>query len=133
MNSAFKMTPDPSNIWSFHETYTPTRSGTHSVPVVVDFDGDGKMDTNYKNVRVLITDIQVWRFRGPLREVVLMDDKGQRWALPNLHDTNISDFLVDHLRTPLALPVDSGLRIQFVADQNFEPVDINLIGRLITL
>lgn len=143
--SAFKMTPDPSNIWSFHEDITPT--GTkQSFPVIVDFDNNGKMDTEYKDVRVMITDISIDRagnrFLGNaplLSDLFLVDDKGKRWS-PTLTGSFADHVGVVHyrdaLRTPLVLPVDSGLRVEFYAKRLGgvqDDVHIQLIGRLVTL
>ena len=41
--TALKMAPDPSNIWSWHETITIPSSRSITVPVLVDFDKNGKM------------------------------------------------------------------------------------------
>ena len=58
VGTAFKMTPDPSNIWSWHHTVTVKPNTTVTVPVVIDFDKNGKMDTEYSFTRVLVTDLQ---------------------------------------------------------------------------
>jgi hypothetical protein len=146
LGTAFKMTPDPSNIWSFHETYKITQTGSHSVKVLVDFDNNGKMDTEYKDVRVMITDISIDRagnrFLGNaplLYDLFLVDDKGKRWS-PTLIGSFADHVGVVHycdaLRTPLVLPVDSGLRVEFYAKRLGgvqDDVHIQLIGRLVTL
>jgi len=152
MGSAVKVTPDPSNIWSFHETYTITSSGTHSIPVVVDFDKNGKMDTELDQVRVLITDISIKRGTGALhvssdlRDLVLKSDDGPIW-IPSFAGYHLRDgqtrpvfhyallHYADRLNTPLAVPVGSGLSVQFEAslDSGGNQVHIHIIGRLVTL
>jgi len=144
--SAYKMTPDPSNIWSFHETYTITKGGKHSIPVLVDFDKNGKMDTEHKDVRVLITDISIRRGlrvdaeTNGLQHLSIADDKGDRWspAFAGYSAQNVVfPLYVDHLVTPIALPVDSGLKVEFTASPSGSSgqnvVHIHIIGRLVTL
>ena len=56
-----KVTPDPANIWSWHSNISlppTTKLTTLFEQVLVDFDNNGKMDTEYPELRVLITDIQ---------------------------------------------------------------------------
>jgi hypothetical protein len=148
MGSAVKVTPDPSNIWSFHETYTITASGKHSIPVVVDFDKNGRMDTELDQVRVLITDVSIKRgtiasnYSGDLKDLALKSDDGPIW-IPSFagwhrrQDSNLFHY-ADHLSTPLALPVGSKLSVQFEAvllsgAQYHNEVHIHIIGRLVTL
>jgi hypothetical protein len=150
LGTAFKMTPDPSNIWSFHETYKITKSGKHSVPVLVDFDNNGKMDTEHKDVRVMITDMVIRRGSGTisqsrylLNNLTIVDGSGPRW-LPAFRSgigekSTFGSFIVhewgEHLVTPLVLPVDSSLAIEFDASVSnlVDDVHIHLIGRLVTL
>ena len=104
------------------------------------------MDTNHKAVRVLITDISVRRGTTILsRNFVLnglsiVDSKGHRWA-PGftgwVDSVNVAIKYGDHLSTPLALPVDSSLTVEFETRVHGNPgtndVFIHLIGRLVTL
>ena len=59
VGSSFKMSPDIANIWSWHETISTFQFSTSLTPVLVDFDGNGVMDTEYPFARVVITDMQV--------------------------------------------------------------------------
>lgn len=140
LGTAIKMAPDPSNIWSFHETVTVPAGRTVQVPVVIDFDNNGKMDTELKGARLVVTDMQALgatqrsNAYAPPR-VRLVDDQGVRWAFgPSLRQfaQRRSDV---SLSTPLALAIDSSLRVEII---NPDPggqlsVTINLIGRLVTM
>ena len=138
IGSAFKMTPDHSNIWSFHETVTiPANSSKkYTVSVKVDFDNNGKMDTEYKELRVSITDMLFLDAGASLQAgtVLIRDDSGPRWVLSRPSSSDLR--YVDHLTTPLVLPVDSGLVVEFTASNSSnssKSVQIHLIGRLVTL
>ena len=138
VGTAFKMTPDPSNIWSWHHTVTVKALSTVTVPVVIDFDTNGKMDTEYAFARVLITDMQVRSGWVPT-SVLLLDNKGVRWDLtPSLrYYWSRADPgpvpAVFHLSTPLSLPVGSSLSVQVKTQAKADTFTINLIGRLVTL
>ena len=128
---AFKMTPDPSNIWSCHEEITPTKpQKSQSFPIVVDFDNNGKMDTEYKGVRVMITDIQI--IGGANVEFDIADSAGKRWNLPSFSHNN-RVFYEKSFTTPLVLPVGSELKIEAVWPNNPSRFIVNIIGRLVTL
>ncbi|MHC4078562.1 MAG: hypothetical protein ACYST0_09015 [Planctomycetota bacterium] len=138
VGTAFKMTPDPSNIWSFHETVTLQKRSSTTVPVVVDFDADGKMDTQHAFARLLITDLQTAAERSYDEvRVVLRDNIGPRWRFgtalggsnpPVYRPSNV------HLTTPLSIPVGSDLKVD-ISNPGLNPVtvQINIIGRLVTL
>ena len=81
--AGLKVTPDPSNIWSWHETIP----GGKTVPVLVDFDKNGKMDSENPAFRVLITDMQTTLDGNYSRisSVRLLDDQGTRWDLSLEH------------------------------------------------
>ncbi len=131
--SAFKMAPDPSNIWSHHETITRSASGINTVKILVDFDNDGKMDSQHKDVRILVTDISI-RANADATQFELLDDTGTRWVIPfKNRASNGYSYFGDHLQTPLAVPVDSGLKLRFTARSGGERVDVHVIGRLVTL
>ena len=146
--AALKVTPDPANIWSFHEELTIAGNATTSVDVLVDFDGNGLMDTENPSLRVLITDMQVTMRAGsgtgrgdPIPIIHLQDGAGVRWNLtPIPHAGTQFDVLgvttATHLATPLALPVGSDLTLEI---SNTDPnsrsrvLAINLIGRVVNL
>jgi len=129
--SAFKMTPDPSNIWSFHEDITPT--GTkQSFPVIVDFDNNGKMDTEHKGARVMITDIQIYgTARGDTIDIA--DSSGKRWRCI------IDRYGVDYrsyeksFTTPIVIPFGSDLKLEYSANHSAARFTVHMIGRLVTL
>jgi hypothetical protein len=131
--SAFKMTPDPSNIWSHHETIARSAGGINTVTILVDFDNDGKMDSLHKGVRILVTDISI-RANADATQFELVDDTGTRWVIPYRNRASNSFFYFgDHLLTPLAVPVGSGLKLTYSCRQGGERVDVHVIGRLVTL
>ena len=139
--TAMKVAPDPSNAWSFHETVTiPKGTRPYSVPVVVDFDHNKRMDTEIKAARVVITDVQVSARHLPMNrleisEIELVDDTGVRWSFPELFGGSEATV---HFATPLVLPVDSALNLRFKG-YNANPnnsagkVHVNMIGRLVTM
>ena len=133
--TSLKMAPDPSNIWSFHETVTLLANKKLSVPVLVDFDNNKKMDTELSFARVLITDMQVTFLQpGGIQTANLQDDKGIRWNLrPVVADRTSRRNVSYHLTTPLALPISSGLKIVLKSINSPTTVTINLIGRLVSM
>jgi len=129
--SAFKMTPDPSNIWSFHEDIIPT--GTkQSFPVIVDFDNNGKMDTEHKGARVMITDIQIYgTARGDTIDIA--DSSGKRWRC--IIDRYGADnrFYEKSFTTPIVIPFGSDLKLEYSANNSAARFTVHMIGRLVTL
>jgi archaellin len=115
IGSAFKTVVDPANVWSWTGDIPP--GGTS---VLVDFDGDGQMDTNNPFVRVLITDML--NFSGG--EVDIVDSSGLRWRMgPGVGQHH-------NLTTPIVLPVGSTLTLT-----NTLPATLRstLIGRVVNL
>lgn len=133
LGAGLKVTPDPSNIWSFHETYTWSRLGTYSIPVLVDFDKNGKMDTELTGARVLITDILI-QLEGSsgLVKAVIKDSQGVRWAVRWLTPSIGNATGSEHLVTPIALPIGSDLRVELTTNTAGR-AHINLIGRLVSM
>jgi hypothetical protein len=132
---AFKFAPDPSNIWSFHESISVNASQSVDVPVLVDFDSNGRMDTEYAAARVLITDIQV---RSRLSSVILLDNQGERWDISPETVSSGGNYAFTnretHFTTPLALPIGSNLKVRVRNYNNAtEPTTIHIVGRLVTL
>ncbi|HMQ20961.1 MAG TPA: hypothetical protein PKE00_00625 [Planctomycetota bacterium] len=124
--SAIKVAPDPSNIWSFHQT-TQTTNGKVVIPVVVDFDANNKSDSELVGARILVSEVQlVTSFgRGIMRVV---DSGGPRWELhtaPNQQSVDRS------FATPIAIPVGSKFEVEVLSDAPV--VTVNLSGRLVTL
>ena len=57
--TALKVTTDPANVWSWHrEIMLGSGGGTLRERVLVDFDGNGRMDTEDPDLRVTVTDMQ---------------------------------------------------------------------------
>ncbi len=130
LGSAFKMTPDPSNIWSHHESVSPSNGLT--IPIVIDFDNNGKMDTEHKGVRVMITDIQVvGSASGDRHEIV--DSTGVRWKCILMRNGNSPMYYERSFETPIVLPVGSKLEWKYTPLNSGNPFTINLIGRLTTM
>lgn len=132
LGAGLKVAPDPSNVWSFHETVTLGSGLTH-VPVVVDFDKNGKMDTELKAARVMVTDVQIYATGGTAGAPLLTDSGGTRWVFPELGGSGGRPPQVTvHFATPLVLPIDSGLTVTFRGVGGVQ-VTINMIGRLVTM
>ncbi len=124
-NSAFKVTPDPGNIWSWHHTFThPGWGATTAGDVLVDINGDLVMDTVHAEVRVMITDLQVVGGSNQDVWVRVFDSVGKRLAVgtkgPMQHV---------NLTTPLVLPVGSSLRVEVTGAQG--DYDVHMIGRVV--
>ncbi len=135
--TAMKVAPDPSNAWSFHETVTiPKGTRPYSVPVVVDFDNNKRMDTEIKAARVVITDVQILCRDGNVSAIAieLVDDTGVLWSLPTVTDPGEASV---HFATPLVLPVDSALNLRFHTENpsttRIGTLYVNMIGRLVTM
>jgi len=148
---SLKVTPDPSSIWSWHETILVTPGETVRTSVDIDIDKNGVRDTLNSTQRVYVTDMQINVAEGPYLAddgtitAILRDTGGQRWNLTpssNYDGAGVGDrqFLptVYRLETPLILPVGSDLRVDItnvtgagdIGDRN---VEVNLIGRVVTL
>ncbi|MHC4078927.1 MAG: hypothetical protein ACYST0_10870 [Planctomycetota bacterium] len=137
VGTAFKMTPDPSNIWSFHQTVS-IKKGAVTLPVLVDFDADGKMDTRHAFARLLVTDMQALAGDTAMPfQVTLRDNVGKRWILRSVvggSNPRVFGPASAHLTTPLSIPVGSDLKVEIHNLGSVEvTVDVNIIGRLVTL
>lgn len=125
IGASFKVTPDPANIWSWNESLTGSGS-PHSSQVLVDMNGDGRMDTTDPHVRVLITDAQIW----PAGEAIIRDDSGNRWRLEAWLGSDGSTEV--HFSTPIVLPIGSQLWVDSFFN-NSPGFHIHLIGRVVNL
>ena len=130
--TALKVTPDGSNIWTWHHEQT----GSGTTEVVVDFDNNGRMDTENPCFRVLITDIQLsWAFfsRASLERLVLRIDQGP--VLWNLLDVTSPAGGIDHrtFSTPLPVPTAARLVLEAVNYDSNDVMQVRIIGRLVNL
>lgn len=147
VGAALKSTPDPANIWSWHETITIDPNATVNADVLVDFDQNGRMDSEIAEMRVLITDMQV--SITPVRsddsqsfpEVLLLDAGGVRWDLTPVPHAGTQTGLrgiasTAHLSTPLVLPVGSGLTVRATnggTNAATRVLRVNMVGRVVNL
>ncbi|MBK9386039.1 MAG: hypothetical protein IPN34_14605 [Planctomycetes bacterium] len=149
VGGAIKMTPDPASVWSWHEEITGQPGQTVTVPVLVDFDGNGNMDTEYPDLRVCITDVQAVSSgtidaangqRGAT--VVLRNGGGTRWDITPLPHGGADNqattgqlVSTHHFATPLVLPIASSLNVAVTLASNEPPrtISVNLIGRIVNL
>jgi len=140
LGSGIKVLPDGTNIWTWHHE----QIGDGTVEVVVDFDKNGKMDSELECFRVLITDMQVtyrWQSFGPGdTSIALVDDQGTvLWQLfnPDRNDLNLrTPSTSEHLSTPLPVPTGSKLHLVvsgFGSVQNNIRIRVRLIGRLVNV
>ena len=133
--TAIKMTPDPSSIWSWYDEFKV--STNTSIPIQVDVDGNGQLDTRNPFVRVLITDMKVKVSVSPLTRVAISDGQGVLWDLTPLYDSS-NNAVADpayHLTTPLVLPVDSvpTVILEPRSSGSVSDVRLSLIGRVVNL
>jgi hypothetical protein len=129
--TALKVTPDPANAWSWHKDI-PQQSQRFFETVLVDFDQNGRMDTEYENLRVLITDVQVTNGAGT---IWLGDGSQRRWRIypPQIPGGYGGVFGAEsHFTTPLVLPAYSELKIEFEGGSG-AGCHIDIIGRVVTL
>ena len=149
--TSLKVTPDAASIWSWHkEIQLPNPPGgglgTHRERVLVDFDGNGRMDTEDPEVRVTVTDLQVVLLptNGSLNlpqviRVWLASDATKRWYLLARQPT-VSQNASEHcdyqsyLSTPIVLTPNSDLFVDFEYGPNTGVLCVvSLIGREVVL
>ena len=139
--SAVKMTPDPANIWSWHQDFHNVAAGVPGTAnVLVDFDGNGVMDTENSWLRVVVTDIELVSRNRYLSLATISDGTGKRYSIsagnmdPNGGQTATPMSQHITLSTPLVLPVGSPLQVTV---ENFlngnGDFEVNLIGRIVNL
>src|SRR5688572_19255086 len=106
--SALKTTVDPSSVWSWH--YSFPNAGATTVDVLVDLDGNNRMDTEVPWARVMITDAQIVQLGsgGSPATAWIVDGNGRRWAVGSLSAPGSVGNST--LTTPIVLPVGSPLR-----------------------
>jgi len=130
--SGIKVLPDGTNIWSWHHTQV----GDGVTEVVVDFDNNGRMDTENHCFRVLVTDMQARYFwqpsSNPPPSIFLLDDSNTvLWDMSAGMQLGPSPSY--HLATPLAVPIGSKLRIAVSHINTNTPMYLTLIGRIVNL
>jgi len=140
--TSLKVTPDAANVWSWHKEITFS-GGTIRESVLVDFDGNGHMDTEDPDLRVTVTDMQVvlppgfsQGLQGSL-SIWLADSQNRRWALFQT-DAAVSGVVPrtvtqTSLATPIILRPGSNLFIVIEGFLNPTPITVSLIGREIIL
>jgi hypothetical protein len=129
------MAPDAANIWSWSKEVNARHPTLYTESVLVDFYGNDRMDTEYESLRVLITDAQVHTAtQNSFTRIWISDETCRRWLLwgypgDGSQVVNASH----HFQTPILLPVNSQLLLEFETQNNGAPIQVNLIGRVITL
>jgi len=132
--AGLKVMQDPANVWSWHKQY-PGANASESV--LVDFDQNGRMDTEDPDVRVILTDVMVTQ-TNPVTStaglsLTLAGSQGLRLDLRMAEGREQT--LQAHLVTPLVLPVRSDL-VLTITPGNQSPgpnASVTLIGRVVTL
>src|SRR5262249_37431179 len=83
VNSAIKVAQDPANVWSWHHEFQNAQVGIPvNANVLVDFDGNGVMDTEYPWVRVTITDLEIVSPAGFTAGIATISDgTGKRYSV----------------------------------------------------
>ena len=131
-NSAFKVTPDAGNIWSWHHDIVHVNGGPPTVAdVLVDIDGDQVMDTVHSAVRVIITDLEVVAPAQSGLAVVarLVDSGGKRLSVGTGNWQGSGPVHHVGLTTPIVLPVGSFLHVELQGDS--ATYEVNIIGRIV--
>ncbi|MFY9344290.1 MAG: hypothetical protein WAT39_17495 [Planctomycetota bacterium] len=130
--AAFKVTPDPANVWSWHHTFTNVGVGTPQVAdVLVDMNGDLIMDTVHDIVRVMITDVQVFNSGNNAGVAWIVDSGGKRLACGIGQYTGSGPVQHISLTTPIVLPVGSFLHVEMLGLNGGGAYEVNLIGRIV--
>lgn len=133
IGSSFKVTTEPGGIWSYHNQYIPAGQRPHLERILVDIDGNGRMDTEVEGVRVLITDVQVYGHNGPMYPIQLRDSQGPIWDMSVLGPNSGAPLSMSHhFSTPLALEVGSDLFVE-VGGSLGGTISVHVIGRVVNL
>ena len=135
LDSAIKTTLDPANVWSWHHEFTNIGGGTPvSADVLVDFDGNGVMDTEHAWVRVMITDLEIVSRSLVAGFVWVIDGQGKRLAA-GIGWVSQTGSPVQHvaLTTPIVLPVGSPLSVEVQHLGGSATFEVNMMGRVVNL
>jgi hypothetical protein len=130
--AGLKTTTDPANVWSWHHEFTsPPSWQPVTVNVLVDFDGNNVMDTEYSWLRVMVTDMEIVTNGAPGTAWIL-DGTGKRLAVGTAGVQNNGGVGHVALSSPIVLPVGSPLQVQLVpfGTATFE---VHLVGRVVSL
>ena len=131
--SAIKTTPDPANIWSWHHDFA-CGSGLPPITVnaLVDFDGNGVMDTENVWLRVVVTDLEIVGIGTNPSPALLTISDGTSHLYSAF--TSVAQ-RAEHvaLATPIVLPVGSQLQVTVDDFNQFSSYQVNLIGRIVNL
>lgn len=137
--TSLKVTPDAANVWSWHKEIGLPRTGSVvRERVLIDFDGNGRMDTEDPELRVTVTDMQFvmptgFQFFGAMT-AWLVDSQGRRWALFVADQYTPRTFQPQNLTTPLVIPHRSDLFVEITYDPTApSSVSVNLVGREVVL
>jgi hypothetical protein len=124
----FKTTPDLNNVWHWEGDVPVRRIATDpGVAVIVDFNGDGIMDTECPEVRVCITDIQNTEGAG----IEVVDSSGIRWDLAPRGQYFSGE---THFATPIVVPFGSSIHIRQEVISSFGSTSrVRLIGRVVNI
>jgi hypothetical protein len=139
--AGLKVAQDPANVWSWHHDFhNVSNAAPVTANVLVDFDGNGVMDTENDWLRVVVTDIELVSRNQYQSLATISDGTGKRYSVcagnqnPNGGGTATPWCQHVSLATPIVLPVGSPLQVtleNFVsANGEFE---VNLIGRIVSL
>ena len=129
--SGLKVMQDPANVWSWHKDIFSQSAGNHFEDVLVDFDNNNHLDTEYADLRVIITDVQV-RGTSNLNSAWLVSGGIRLWQIYDF--TSSGSFTRSHhFSTPLVLTVNSDFKIETETNSNPAANEVHLIGRVVTL
>jgi hypothetical protein len=135
--SALKTTVDPANVWSWHHQFANTTNTPVTADVLVDFDSNNVMDTEYSWLRVMVTDLELVGDGqiqvGGFAIARILDGTGRRLAV-GLGAYSASG-PVHHvsLTSPIVLPVGSPLRVELTTWNAPGTYEVHLIGRVVSL
>ncbi|HLQ38195.1 MAG TPA: hypothetical protein VK348_10355 [Planctomycetota bacterium] len=142
--SGLKVAQDPADVWSWHHEFlnVSPQGAPVSANVLVDFDGNGMMDTEHSWLRVMITDLELVspQFAGGI--ATISDGTGKRYSV-GVGGASIGGGVmpvpVQHvsLSSPIVLPIGSSLQVSvqnlISGGSNPAPFEVNLIGRVVNL
>ncbi len=137
-----KVTPNPGNIWAFHKEITVGRFATEptEVPILVDFDGNGSMDTNYPFARIMVTEVLVMNLNNsdpvpPHGGIPIKSNGCIIWRVPGVMGKPNAEpnYARETFHTPLVLELGADLSLALPTTATTVVWDIHVLGRIVSL
>jgi hypothetical protein len=139
-NSGLKVAQDPADAWSWHHEFQVVTQGPpQTANVLVDFDGNGVMDTENTWLRVIVTDLEIVSTQWAAGVATISDGTGKRYSVGVGATSTGMAQPVQHvsLATPIVLPIGSSLQVTvsnlWSTSSGPQTFEVNLVGRVVNL